>query len=68
MSFAAVSAGTALAWTSPIEAQLNETTIPSVTADQSEWKRTKLLINCRQSDQRRYHFLIENNNQVTSIN
>jgi hypothetical protein len=36
VSFAAVSAGTALAWTSPINQQLNETTALSVTEDQSE--------------------------------
>lgn len=28
----------------------------------------KFLINCRQLEQHRYHILIENNNQVTSIN
>lgn len=38
VSFAAVSAGTALAWTSPIDTQLNENTTLSITVDQSEYK------------------------------
>lgn len=44
VSFAAVSAGTALAWTSPIDTQLNENTTLSITADQSEYK-SKLTFN-----------------------
>ena len=36
VSMAAVSAGTALAWTSPIDKQLNETTPLSITSDQSK--------------------------------
>lgn len=37
VSFAAVSAGTALAWTSPIDTQLNENTTLSITVDQKSW-------------------------------
>ncbi|CRL01368.1 CLUMA_CG014389, isoform A [Clunio marinus] len=37
VSFAAVSAGTALAWTSPFESQVNENSTISVTPDQKSW-------------------------------
>jgi len=37
VSLAAVSAGTALAWTSPINEQLNENTTLSITDDQKSW-------------------------------
>jgi hypothetical protein len=43
-----VSAGTALAWTSPLEKQLNNETIPAVEKDEREWKKP-FLIYCRQS-------------------